>query len=136
MNMKTLLIAICLALAVVFAPGCGKTLEPGGAYAPAGQQPDKAFYVADAAYQLGYKTIDAAFNFERDNRQYLWSVSPQIKHKLDEIRPQAVAANAEYLNARATYMKYPVPANLTTLQTVLGKIQQLAVTAQGLLPKQ
>lgn len=136
MNMKTLLIAICLALAVVFAPGCGKTLEPGGAYAPAGQQPDKAFYVSDAAYQVGYKLIDAAFNFERDNRAYLWNVSPNIKHTLDQIRPQAVAANAEYLNARAVYMKYPVPANLSTLQTALAKIQQLATTAQSLLPKQ
>lgn len=124
-----------LAVAPLALTSCKSTLEPGGAYAPAGQLPDKAFYVADASYQLAYKAIDACFNFERDNRAYLWAVSPQIKHKLDEIRPQAVAANAEYLHARSVYMKYPVAPNLSLLQTVLGKIQQLANTAQDLLPK-
>jgi len=116
-------------------------LAPGGAYAPVDangnpiQAPDMVFYNIDAAYDLAYSTVDAAFRFERDNRTLLWKVSPQIKHTLDSIRPQAVSANADYLRARAAYMANPTPAGLTALQTVLSKISQLATAAAAALPK-
>lgn len=130
------LIIACLPLGLALTnTGCKSTLESGGAYAPTGQLPDKAFFIVDAAYQVGYQTIDAAFQFERNNRALLWKASPQIKHTLDDIRPQAAAANKEYLTARAVYMANPTPSGLTTLQTVLAKIQQLVVTATSVLPK-
>ena len=120
--------------------GCKATLESGGAYAPldtngvAQVQPDLQFYQIDAAYDLSYSVIDAAFRFERDNRNYLWQISPEIKHTLDSIRPQAAQANIEYLTARAQYMRTPLPTGLTTLQTILAKIQQIAQAAQAALP--
>lgn len=121
--------------ALLFA-GCGTTrLESGGAYAPVGQVPDMQFYVVDVAYDLAYSTIDAAFKFERDNRQMLWMTSPNIKRTLDQIRPQAVEANARYLAARAVYMNHPVPSNLSTLETILAEVQRLTATATSLLPR-
>ena len=120
--------------------GCKASLQSGGAYAPTNSagvatvQPDLQFYQVDAAYDLAYSVIDAAFKFERDNRNYLWQLSPTIKHTLDEIRPQAVMANAQYLTARAKYLSNPVPTGLSELQTILAKVQQLTTTASAALP--
>ena len=147
---KTILpLAISLAAAVMMGlAGCQSgRLESGGAYSPlvtntiAGTnavtaQPDMAFYIADAAYQTAWKIINAAFDFEYNNRAALWKLSPQIKLGLDGIRPDAVKANADYLRARAAYMANPVAPNLDVLQSVLAKLQQLSTTAQSLLPKQ
>lgn len=121
-------------------------LESGGAYAPlvtntvAGTnaitaQPDMAFYIADAAYQTGWSAVNAAFDFEFNNRATLWKVSPQIKEQLDLIRPDAVKANADYLAARAVYIANPIPPNLDLLQQVLARLQQVSTAAQALLPK-
>lgn len=125
--------------------GCKATLQPGGAYSPTvtnavtgvvtpTQLPDMDFYNVDAAYSLARATINGVFEFERNNRATLWKLSPSIKHTLDGIRPQAVAANAEYHRARAVYMANPVPAGLDQLQTILAKINQLATTAAAVLP--
>lgn len=120
--------------------GCKATLQPGGSYAPldtngvAVVQPDLQFYQVDAAYDLAYSAIDAAFKFERDNRNYLWQISPQIKKTLDSIRPQAVTANLEYLTGRAKYMSNAPSVGLTELQSILAKIQQLATAATAALP--
>ena len=46
-----------------------------------------------------------------------------------------MAANLEYAKARAAYIANPVPANLTTLEAVLAKVQQLMETASAALPK-
>lgn len=135
------ILSLTLLVSVFLCGGCKATLAPGGAYAPTTTNgvptlaPDMAFFIADAAYQIAYNTIDAAFTFERNNRTYLWSVSPKIKQTLDGIRPQAVTANNDYLRARAAYVLYPVPANLTTIQAVLAHIQQLMATATSVLPK-
>lgn len=138
--MKRLFLAfLLLAMPLVF--GCKGTLQSGGAYAPTDasgqptQAPDMAFFVADAAYQVAYNTIDAAFTFERNNRATLFKISPQIKHTLDDIRPNLVTANNDYLLAREAYKSNPTPANLSTLQTVLAKIQQLVPTVTAVLPK-
>jgi hypothetical protein len=135
---KIKILFACLALAFT---GCKASLQTGGAYAPvdaagaATVQPDMSFYVADAAYNLAYSVVDAAFKFEYDNRALLWKASPQIKHTLDGVRPQAVAANLEWAKARQVYMLNPVPANLSALQAILAKVQQLAQTATSVLPK-
>jgi len=144
-TIKTL--AAVLAVAFIIAcSGCKATLQGGGAYAPVSTNeltgeivivhiPDLAFYNTDAAYDLAYSSIDAAFKFERDNRLLLWRLSPQIKRTLDQIRPQAVLVNAEYLRVRQVYLSNPVPGGLTQLQAVLAKINQIAATAVAALPK-
>jgi hypothetical protein len=120
---------------------CQATLAPGGAYAPANTngvatvQPDMEFYIADAAYQIAWQGMNGIFEFERDNRETLFQLSPSVKHTLDQIRPNAVTANKEYLRAREAYKANPVAAGLTPLQTALAKIQQLFKTAQAAVPQ-
>jgi hypothetical protein len=134
-------VGICFALFT----GCKATLQPGGAYSPtvtnattgvvtATQLPDMEFYNVDAAYLLARSTINAVFQFERDNRAAMWKISPNIKHTLDSIRPQAVKADSEYHRLRAVYMANPVPSGLDQLQTILARISQLATTAAAALP--
>lgn len=115
--------------------GCKASLQPGGSYSPvdtngvATQKPDLAFYEVDSSYNLLYAAVDAAFTFERDNRLWLFKLSPQIKHTLDSIRPQAVSANARYLRTRTAYKANPTPADLSTLGTILAEIQQVSAAA-------
>ncbi len=120
--------------------GCKATLAPGGAYNSGSTnvvavKADMAFFVVDSAYDLAYATIDAAFKFEKDNRDMLWRQSRQIKQELDRMRPQAVVINGKYLTARAAYLANPLPENLTTLQAILAEIQKLSATATAVLPK-
>lgn len=128
--------------------GCKSTLAPGGAYAPgnfvvatdpsgvtttnftATGVSDKAFFAVDSAYDFAYSTIDAAFTFERENRLALWKLSPDIKHTLDKIRLQAWDANVRYFRARQQYLSNPVPAGLSTLQSTLAELQNLAAAVQ------
>ncbi len=116
--------------------GCSKTtLEPGGAYSLEGQKPDKAFYAADAAFELAYSAVNTVFAFEKNNRQMLWDLSPEIKHTLDKVRPTAKEVVIAYAKARREYVKNPTPAGLSALETVLGRMQQIASAAQTALPK-
>jgi hypothetical protein len=140
---KTIAILFLLAgLAFGTMTGCGKaTLESGGAYAPVDAngvaivRPDLAFFEVDSAYDLAYSAVHAVFKFERDNRALLWKLSPDIKHTLDKARPQAVSANVRYAQARKAYLANPVPANLSTLQTILAEMQSLASAASAAVPK-
>jgi hypothetical protein len=136
------IVPMLLLVAVLGLAGCKGTLEQGGAYAPIGTNgvvtiaPDYAFYVVDSGFDLAYSTVDGAFKFEADNRMLLWSISPNIKHTLDQLRPQAVTIRNEYAAARAAYMANPTPAGLTTLQAALAKAQQIAAAAMAVLPNQ
>ena len=128
--------------------GCAHKLESGGAYAPVVVttnadgatvtntvvQPDYAFYVADATFDLAYSAVDAAFKFERDNRALLWKTSPEIKKALDKIRPQAAAIVQEYGRARAAYLLNPTGANLSTLETIIAKLKQITAAATAAIP--
>jgi hypothetical protein len=125
--------------------GCKSSkLEPGGAYSPVTtnadgtlnftQAPDLALFEVDSAFDLAYTATDAVFNIERSNRQMLWGISPQIKHTLDQIRPQAVDAKKRYALARAAYLANPVPANLDALNTVLATMKNLSAAAAAALP--
>lgn len=130
------LMLVCLfALTACGPTGCKSTLETGGAYAPAGQAPDRAFFVADASYDLAYGAMDGAFKFEKQNRQLLWQISPEIKHSLDKVRPQALLVAREYSNARQAYLLNPTPEGLTKVQTVLSRLQQISAAATAALPK-
>jgi len=132
--MKRILIAVMM-LTLAYTPVACKSpqLASGGVYAPAGQVADLQLYQADVAYALAFGTIDSVFKFERDNRLVLWKLSPKIKRTLDDIRPQAWAANQRWAIARQAYITQPIPANMTALQTVIAKAQQLATTAQAAL---
>jgi hypothetical protein len=90
---------------------------------------DLPLYTADAAFGFAYKTLDAAFLIERNNREYLWNISPAIKHTLDQVRVTASQVVDDYLAARAAYISNPTPAGLTGVNAVLAKIQQLMSAA-------
>lgn len=152
---KTTLAVFLSVLCLAGLVACKTNLAPGGAYSTVTTNltvstdangllstntvltpaPDLPLFIADSSYQLAYTAMDAVFTTERNNRTFLWGLSPTIKHTLDGIRPQAVQANRDYLVARAEYIANPVPANLTGVQSVLAKIQQLATAAQSALPK-
>jgi hypothetical protein len=130
-----------LILAALFLAGCGTArLESGGAYAPVDVngaplvQPDYQFFVVDSAADLAYGTINAAFEFEMRNERLLWSISPEIKRGMDKVRPTAVEARNQYARARAAYLVNPVPANLTQMQALLAKLQQISATVTAVLP--
>lgn len=126
--------------------GCSGSLAPGGAYAPLltnsvtgattpAAAPDYQFFLYDSAYQTAWNGINAAFDFEANNRAWLWKLDPNIKKTLDGIRPQAVSANADYLTARGGYLANPTPAGLGTVGTLLGRLQQFSTAAGAVLPK-
>lgn len=133
-----------LVLAVVLVMGCRAHLEPGGAYAPVVTNLDGTitpsaranieFFAVEASFKLAYVTADTAFEFERDNRLFLWRISPEIKHGLDGLRPQAVEVKRRYALARQAYEANPVPANLTVMQTILEEAKALAAAAAAALP--
>jgi hypothetical protein len=127
---------LCLLLPLGMLVGCGKTtLEPGGAYAQINQQPDKPFLIVDGAFDLAYTAVDATFKWEQDNRAKLWKLSPDIKHTLDKIRPDALKAKNQYLAARAVYKKNPTPAGLSDLQLILATVQKISASASAVIPK-
>lgn len=127
--------------------GCKATLEPGGAYAPAvistnasGQivtnataAPDMTFYSVDVAFLTAYSTTKAIFDWERDNRVFLWQQVPKLKKALDDIRPTAAKAAQDYAVARQAYKAKPTPAGLSQLQTFLGKMEQLSAAASAVV---
>ena len=140
-NGVLLLSACCFLL---FWGGCATHLEPGGAYAPVTTNvdgtltplsiADVGLFAADSAFDLAVSAMDTVFKIERENRVFLWRQSPEIKHALDSIRPQAVEAKRRYAMARAAYLENPVPANLSTLQTILLEAQALTAAATAALP--
>ncbi len=133
---------LTVTFAVMFMAGCAsKKLESGGAYAPtdstgaATAAPDLPLFTVDSAYRIAYNTVDSIFTIEKDNRDLLWKMNPEIKHTLDRIRPQAWEANVKFHTARNAYIANPVPANLAVLQQILATMQQLVATATAVLPK-
>lgn len=147
--MKTKLLLFASALlgfALLCTEGCKKTLEVGGAYAPAivstnavtgavttniVNAPDLAFYQIDSGFMASYASVDAVFTWERDNRAFLWGVSPNIKHTLDQARPTAAALVKNYGVARQAYKANPTPAGLDLLKTILAKLQALQAAANA-----
>ncbi len=147
---KLLSLLLLGALATFWLTGCqlgAKKLEVGGDYAPANfvvstdaqgltttnvtatQAPDIMLYALDSSFDLAESTIQGVFKAERDNRAFLWSVSPQIKHSLDKIRPVAWDVIRRYTQARSVYLANPTPANLTVMQELLSKGKALALSA-------
>jgi hypothetical protein len=136
--------AVMMSVGTLAWSGCNKsTLAPGGAYAPATfvtnadgtvtttqtVMSDMAFYITEASFLLAASTIDTAFRFEAENEMMLWRISPEIKHTMDKIRPDATQAVMAYKAARNEYKKHPTPTGLDLLQTLLSKVQQVATSA-------
>jgi hypothetical protein len=88
---------------------------------------DLQLYQADVSFQTAYKAAIAVCNFELQNRDYLWKISPNIKHTIDKIRPQIWRAQVDYTTARTAYIANPTPAGLSGVDAVVAKIQQLLV---------
>lgn len=147
--MKTKLLLCATALlgfTLLCTEGCKKTLEVGGAYAPSVvstnpvtgvvttnivNAPDLAFYQIDSGFLAAYASVDAIFSWERDNRAFLWTVSPNIKHTLDQARPTAAALVKNYGVARQAYKANPTPAGLDLLKTILSKLQAIQAAASA-----
>ena len=128
--LSLLLLSVCLC-------GCqtGK-LASGGAYASpdtnaVSQAVAIGFYNTDLSYKTTYMLVDAVFQFERDNRVMLWAIDPKIKHTLDGIRPQAVAADKQYVAARAAYLANPTPVGLDNLSGLLANMQRILAAVQA-----
>lgn len=125
--------------------GCKGPLEPGGAYAPivlstntagvitTNVVADRGLYTADSGFVAGEAVLGLAFRFERNNRALLWKISPDIKHGLDKIRPDAEMAVQSYKSARIAYLANPTPAGLDLLNTILAKVTQYAAAAQAVI---
>lgn len=146
-RLAILLFAVAVIATLPFAGCKSNNLEPGGAYAPANPvvtegvtnwvatvSPDPIFYSTDVAFNFAYTLVDTAFTFEKNNRQLLWSISPDIKKTLDRFRPQAAAIVLQYTASRKAYMATPTPAGLTQLQTLLSHLQSLNSAVQAALP--
>lgn len=134
--LASVMLVVAFTLTAAGPVGCASRLEPGGAYALEGQAPDKAFYAVEASFDLATSVVHTAFEFERSNRLMLWRISPDIKHGLDKLRPVAKQVVKEYGVAREAYLANPTPAGLSTMKTVLGRLQQTASAAQAVLPKE
>lgn len=153
-KLSTLVMVAILALPIlVGCDGCHKsTLEGGGAYSPGvtasvtnadntvtsiftpSQRPDKELFLTDSAFGIAYSAIDTIFTLEKQNRGWLWNVSPEIKKTLDQVRPQAADAVRKYTQARKLYIANPTAAGLTNLQTILAEAQRLATSVQAVIP--
>lgn len=148
---KATALIFCIGLSICFV-GCQGKLAPGGAYAPTKvvittdasgasvtnvvptEAPDYAFFAVDSSFDFAYAALDAVFTFEQNNRLMLWQISPNIKHSLDQLRPEAATIVRGYVTARASYIANPTPAGLSALQTALSQIQAAAKAAQAAIP--
>lgn len=135
---QALVLTLALLLGAMLFNGCGllsaKKFEPGGAYAntdTTAATPE--LYASDAAFDLAYRALDVTFKYERDNRAALWAISPKIKHSLDGLRESATQVWLDYAVARKAYLATPTTANLSALQTVLGKMQQANAAALAVI---
>lgn len=131
--MKKLLSLFTL-LACFALVGCATNLEKGGAYNQVAQAPDQAFYAIDATFDLTVGTFTYLSDLERNNRLMFWNLSHDIKLTLDRLRPQAKVIALQYAIGRKAYLKFPTAEGITTLQTTLGRMQQLSTAAQAVVP--
>lgn len=139
-----ILASLILAASLWVAIGCRSIIETGGPYNPTTTNtttgvvtsaPDKPFLVVESAFSLAYSALDAAFTFEKNNREMLWATSHDIKHALDSIRPKAVIARDSYIRARKLYTSIPNQANLEFLRGALSRVESLSKEAQAAIPK-
>lgn len=135
-KMKTPKLICALFAAAIIAAGLAgcKTpqLETGGAYHPTeATAPDTALYVTDAAYKFAYGTVGDVFRFERDNRQAIAQLAPQVKPALDKLRPVAVEIDSRWARARRAYSANPTPSGLDTIKRIVAEVERLLPVVQA-----
>ncbi len=140
---KLLAAVACLGLAgaLLATPGCtSDRLAGGGVYTTASTNADGtitatadiALYRVDATFKMAVSSMDTAFNYERDNRAALWSISHDIKHTFDLIRPKAVDAKKRYAAFRAVYVALPADQRTTKdLEGIVTEIQTLLASVSA-----
>lgn len=139
-KLATLMVALC---AVLTACNGNKRLEAGGAYnqitPPSPGQtnvitnPDYAFFTVDLTFKTLYSSLDAAFKFERDNREALWKIDHGIKHGMDKLRTQATKVVIAYAAVRTQYLQNPTPSNLDAFNTVIADLQKIVATSASIV---
>jgi len=82
-------------------------------------------FAADASYKFAYSTVLNALAFERDNRETIKAIAPQVKPALDKVRETTWEIDQKWARARSAYKANPTPAGLTTLETILAEIEKL-----------
>lgn len=143
-RLRSYLPLLLLTLSLAVLPACkSPNLAAGGGYAPVttnsvgevvpASAPDKALYLADASYKLAYDTMAGAFKFERDNREEILKISPEVKKALDNLRPNVVEVERRWALARKAYRQNPTPAGLSTIQSILAEIQRFVPVVQSQL---
>jgi len=122
--------------------GCrAPQLEPGGAYAPIATNSagivttntDLQLYLADREFIAAYDVVDSILTLERDNRALWWKISPEIKHTLDKVRPQAWDARNRYKALRQAYLSAPSPQGLAQLGAITDELSRMGSTIQAAL---
>jgi len=141
------LFAIGYCLLAISLTGCGhKTLEAGGAYAPAitnvdgtltaTAAPDYALLALDSSYDLAYETALTACRFEQRNRVLLRQLSPGIKKQMDQVRAEVWKLDGQWAVARKAYLAQPVAANLDPIRRILAEMQRWNAVATSLIPQE
>lgn len=137
MKKLRLLLPIVLAVVTILFTSSCKTpkLESGGPYSPTNSTGqviynDIGLALADASYKFAYETTLDVMRFERNNRAAIWAISPDVKRKLDLIRPQVAEIDRRWAAARRDYRLNPTPAGLSVIQTVLAEMQRVLPIVQ------
>ena len=124
--------------------GClADRLEPGGAYCPAHTnelgalvidgEPDYTLAAADAVFESSYKMVVKLCGIERENRRALWTISPQIKRAMDQVRTETLEVRLKWATARQAYLASPTPSSKDALNRVLEELQRLVNAANAAL---
>jgi hypothetical protein len=110
-------LAICVSAFV----GCGgcSTLAPGGAYAG-----DKLLYDSDQSILGAYQIFDVFLKWEKDNRDELFKLTPDIKKAADNIRANGTKWIDSAIAMREAYKTRPGPDTRTALQSALDLLHQ------------
>lgn len=131
MKMKSYLMALLAALAVVLAPVTLVTTT-GCSWAKVEQGQDPVVVNAERLYATAEDAFDKTFDFEKANRVAL---GPEVKKSVDEIRKAAPPALDALRAATKAYKQNRSPENKATLETASKVLQALSEQAAKLLAK-
>lgn len=97
--------------------GCS-TLAPEGVYGS-----DKLLYETDKLIVDSYQIFDAFLRLEKENRDALFKVSPEIKKTADKIRADGPKWISSAIAMRDAYKSQPGTDTKTALETALGVLR-------------
>lgn len=123
--MKTITQLTSAFLFALFFVGCA-TVLPGN---------DPVVVRAEQIRGIALDTFDTVMKLERDNREALFAVSPDIKHTVDYFRKNELQWINGLDNCIQTYKKNRTPENKATLVTWLAVVEKALAEAQTCLIK-